>query len=358
LPERAGRSRRILERLEKVSGKGFKEALNEKLEFNPKWLRGDLLVARSKEMKDAAFKMKQAAVSGAPVLIAGETGTGKEIAARFIHKMSDRATEPFVTVNCAALHDGIFESELFGHKKGSFTGATSDKQGFCEAVGFGTLFIDEIGELDLEQQKKILTLVEERIFYSVGSNERKSFNGVLVFATNKDLAKEVKNGKFREDLYYRIRSYMFEIEPLNNCKDKYLKVIEEINNCKLKQNKLNIIMSVELLNFLKTYHYPGNYRELRQIVDYIVFMASEKACLIHLPGWIAKNEIENLNSDCFYEAQGKFEKKFLTKKLTKYQGRINYTSEMINLSKVTLISKIKKYDINIKDMKINRVFTA
>ena len=179
-----------------------------------------------------------------------------------------------------------------------------------------------------------------------------------MFATNKDLRQEVKNGKFREDLYYRIRSYMFEIEPLNNCTDKYLKVIEEINNCKLKQNKLNIIMSVELLNFLKTYHYPGNYRELRQIVDYIVFMASEKACLIHLPGWIAKNEIESVNSDCFYEAQGKFEKKFLTKKLTKYQGRINYTSEMINLSKVTLISKIKKYDINIKDMKINKVFTA
>jgi len=292
------------------------------------------------------------------ILLIGQTGVGKSFLAKWIHMNSKRVRNKYFQVNIATLNSQLFESELFGHKKGSFTGATSDKQGFCEAVGFGTLFIDEIGELDLEQQKKILTLVEERIFYSVGSNERKSFNGVLVFATNKDLAQEVKNGKFREDLYYRIRSYMFEIEPLNNCRDKYLKVIEEINNCKLKQHKLNIIMSVELLNFLKTYHYPGNYRELRQIVDYIVFMASEKACLIHLPGWIAKNEIESVNSDCFYEAQGKFEKKFLTKKLTKYQGRINYTSEMINLSKVTLISKIKKYDINIKDMKINKVFTA
>jgi transcriptional regulator with PAS, ATPase and Fis domain len=292
------------------------------------------------------------------ILLIGQTGVGKSFLAKWIHMNSKRVKNKYFQVNIATLNSQLFESELFGHKKGSFTGATSDKQGFCEAVGFGTLFIDEIGELDLEQQKKILTLVEERIFYSVGSNERKSFNGVLVFATNKDLAQEVKNGKFREDLYYRIRSYMFEIEPLNNCRDKYLKVIEEINNCKLKQNKLNIIMSVELLNFLKTYHYPGNYRELRQIVDYIVFMASEKACLIHLPGWIAKNEIESVISDCFYEAQGKFEKKFLTKKLTKYQGRINYTSEMINLSKVTLISKIKKYDINIKDMKINKVFTA
>jgi transcriptional regulator with PAS, ATPase and Fis domain len=292
------------------------------------------------------------------ILLIGQTGVGKSFLAKWIHMNSKRVRNKYFQVNIATLNSQLFESELFGHKKGSFTGATSDKQGFCEAVGFGTLFIDEIGELDLEQQKKILTLVEERIFYSVGSNERKSFNGVLVFATNKDLAQEVKKGKFREDLYYRIRSYMFEIEPLNNCRDKYLKVIEEINNCKLKQNKLNIIMSVELLNFLKTYHYPGNYRELRQIVDYIVFMASEKACLIHLPGWIAKNEIESVNSDCYYEAQGKFEKKFLTKKLTKYQGRINYTSEMINLSKVTLISKIKKYDINIKDMKINKVFTA
>ena len=292
------------------------------------------------------------------ILITGATGVGKSFLAKWIHENSSRNQSHYFQINIASLNSQLFESELFGHKKGSFTGASSDKQGFCERVGHGTLFIDEIGELDLEQQKKILTLVEERTYYSVGSNDPKRFKGVLIFATNKNLVLEVKKGHFREDLYYRIRSYMFEMEPLNKCRDKYLKVIEELNNCKLKQKKLNLIVSSNLMTFLKTYHYPGNYRELRQIVDYIVFMGADLVCLEHLPNWISKNEIEGVNNDCFYEAQGKFEKKFLTKKLSKYQGRINYTSEMINLSKVTLISKIKKYDINIKDMKINKVFTA
>lgn len=292
------------------------------------------------------------------ILLTGETGVGKSFLAKWIHQSSKRSQNKFLQLNIATLNSQLFESELFGHKKGSFTGAASDKQGFCEKVGSGTLFIDEIGELDLEQQKKILTLVEERTYYPVGSNEQKKFNGVLIFATNKNLSIEVKRERFRKDLYYRIRSYMFEIETLNNCKDKNTKIIEEINNCKMKQNKLNIIVSMQLLNFLKNYHYPGNFRELRQIIDYIVFMASDKACLEHLPSWIAKNEVDSVNNDCFYEAQGKFEKSFLTKKLSKYQGRINYTSEMINLSKVTLISKIKKYDINIKDMKINRAIMA
>jgi Nif-specific regulatory protein len=292
------------------------------------------------------------------ILLTGETGVGKSFLAKWIHENSERNKNRYFQINIASLNSQLFESELFGHKKGSFTGALSDKQGFCERVGYGTLFIDEIGELDPEQQKKILTLVEERIYYPVGSQDPKVFRGVLIFATNKDLVFEVNKGKFREDLYYRIRSYMYELEPLNNCSEKYLKIIEELNNCKFKHNKTNLIATSKLINFLKTYHYPGNYRELRQIVDYIVFMASDTACVNHLPGWITKNETESINNDCFYEAQGKFEKKFLTRKLSKFQGRINYTSEMINLSKVTLISKIKKYDINIKEMKINKIFTA
>lgn len=292
------------------------------------------------------------------ILLTGESGVGKSHLAKWIHKNSNRTKDNFYHVNITTLTSQLFESELFGHKKGSFTGATQDKKGFCEKVGNGTLFIDEIGELDLEQQKKILTLVEERTFYSVGCSEAKIFKGVLIFATNKHLEEEVKNGKFREDLYFRIRSFTYKLGKLNECRDKFLKILEQINSAKVKHQKPNLFLTPEVMNFLNTYDYPGNYRELRQVVDYLVFMSETEATLNDLPIWITEKTKVILNEDCFYEAQGNFEKEFLTRVLTKYQGRINYTAQMINLSKVTLISKIKKYDINIKNMKINKAITA
>jgi len=258
LPERAGRSRRILERIENVSGKGFKEALNEKLEFNPKWLKGDFLVARSKEMKDAAFNMKKAAVSGVPVLIAGETGTGKEVAARFIHKISDRATEPFVTVNCAALHDGIFESELFGHKRGAFTGAFEDRVGLIEKANGGTLFLDEITELDKKQQAKLLRALEERKIRRLGESTERPIDIRLISATNRPVEGLLESDELRSDLYFRIAADLIVLKPLRERK----KDIRALFAYYIERNGSARTIEPEALDLLEEYRWPGNVREL------------------------------------------------------------------------------------------------
>lgn len=292
------------------------------------------------------------------ILIIGKTGAGKSYLAKWIHNNSERKNKPYYQINIGSMSDQIFESEIFGHSKGSFTGANNDKKGFCEMTLDGTLFIDEIGEMNLEQQKKLLTLIEERIYYSVGSSIKKDFKGVFIFATNKDLEIEVKEGRFREDLYFRIRAYTFEVEELTKNLNKAEIIKKEISKVKEKYGKENIEIAQGVIAFLNHYSFPGNYRELKQIVDYMIFMAEESVKLENLPIWINKKSVKKSNSDNYYEALIDFEKEFLFEKLKKFQGRINFTSEKINLSKVTLISKIKKYDINIQQLKFNTMITA
>ena len=273
LPEMARRSRRLLEGIEKVTGKRSQAPSTEKIKFNPKWLKGDFLVARSKEMKDAAFKMKKAAVSGVPVLIAGETGTGKEVAARFIHKMSDRATEPFVTVNCAALHDGIFESELFGHKRGAFTGAFEDRVGLIEKANGGTLFLDEITELSGEQQAKLLRVLEERKIRRLGESSWRPVNIRLISATNRPAEGLIASGEIRRDLYSRIAADLIVLKPLRERR----KDIRALFAYYLGGNGNGHAIEPEALNLLKEYHWPGNVRELVNLTKSMEGYAGKRA---------------------------------------------------------------------------------
>jgi DNA-binding NtrC family response regulator len=289
------------------------------------------------------------------ILIEGEPGSGKSHLAKWIHQNSNRSDKNFIQVNIASIHKSIFESEIFGHKKGSFTGAHIDKEGFCAKVRRGTLFIDEIGELSMDQQKILLTLIEERIYYPVGSNEKREFNGTFIFATNKNLATEVRKGTFREDLYHRLRAFSYQTEKLSECRDKRFIILDEFEKAKDKHNKKDLTLSSEIKNFLNNYDYPGNYRELVQILDYCTFIADEKVELVHLPLWTKRDEEPIMATDNYYEALEIFESLFLKKMLNKYQGRINYTAEKVKISKVTLISKIKKYGINIQEFKMLNV---
>lgn len=288
------------------------------------------------------------------ILLEGSSGAGKSYLAKWIHNESKRKDKPFYHLNISSLAENIFESELFGHSKGSFTGALSDKKGFCEIVGEGTLFLDEIGELNLDQQKKLLTLLEEKIFYSIGSSHVKKFKGVLLFATNKDLQLEVKNGNFREDLYFRIRAFTYKVENLNDIPEKRKIIEKEFEKAMIENNKTNLEMGNCVREFLGNYHFPGNYRELKQIAAYSVFLAEKTITIKELPIWINEKNVKSLSTDNYYDALNEFELNFLKSKLKKFQGRINYTSEQINLSKVTLISKIKKYGIDINQIKINQ----
>jgi DNA-binding NtrC family response regulator len=286
------------------------------------------------------------------ILLIGKTGTGKSHLSSWIHKHSLRRDFLYFQLNLPSLSKNLFESELFGHKKGSFTGATVDKVGFCELVGRGTLFLDEIGELSLEQQKTLLTLLEERIFYSVGSSHLKHFKGTFIFATNKNLEEEVGRGRFREDLYHRLRSYTYELEEFQNRKDRALILKEEFLKSRIKHGKEKLVMDSKVQEFLREYSFPGNYREVKQIMDYICFISENRVQLADLPRWCLGRGKQNIQNDSYYSALENFEKNFLEKKLQKFQGRINFTAQMIEISKVTLISKVRKYGINTLDYKI------
>ncbi len=289
------------------------------------------------------------------ILIEGEPGSGKSHLAKWVHNNSDRSEKNFIQVNIASLHKGLFESELFGHKKGSFTGAHMDKEGFCSKAQRGTLFIDEIGELFLDQQKALLSLLEERIYYPVGSSEKLHFNGTFIFATNKNLEKEVERGNFREDLYHRLRAYSFQTQRFSQWRDKKFIILEEFEKAKIKHDKKNLILSSEIKQFLYSYDFPGNFRELLQIIDYCTFIAENRVEIVHLPIWTKSRPEQKPMTDSYYEALESFESVFLKRKLEKYQGRINYTAQMVKISKVTLISKIKKYGINIQEFKMINV---
>lgn len=287
------------------------------------------------------------------ILLLGESGVGKSSLAKWIHENSKRAKDEFIQVNVASLSEQLFESEMFGHKKGSFTGAHVDKIGFCEKIGNGILFLDEIGDLSLELQKKLLTLVDERVFYSVGSTQKKVFKGQIIFATHKDLHKLVSKGRFREDLYYRICTFPYYMKPLRENLEKERIILNEFNSERIVQQKFQLKMTASVRSFLFEYNFPGNFRELKQIIKYLVFVAENDVEMIHFPHWVNVNKARKSSSDDYYDALAYFERGFLVDKLKKYQGKINQTASKINISKVTLISKIKKYDINVLHLKLD-----
>ncbi|MBD64102.1 MAG: hypothetical protein CME62_02770 [Halobacteriovoraceae bacterium] len=280
-----------------------------------------------------------------PLLISGETGTGKSFLAKKIFKDYQSFFHSFYQVNVAALNPQLFESELFGHKKGAFTGADRDKIGFCEKVGSGILFLDEIGELSSEQQVKLLTLIEERIFYPVGSTEAKPFRGKFIFATNKNLEAMVARGEFREDLYFRIRFYQVELLPL---KDDQLQ--KQLMDC---VTAYKLILDEKVWEQMLAYSWPGNKRELFQTFEYLKLLKKEFIRSEDLPKWLRiQKEQVNFNGQ-YKQAMGEFEKQFLLQAMRRYQGKVNLTSEKIGLNKVTLISKLKKYDIDRRQYKLN-----
>lgn len=294
------------------------------------------------------MKIKQLACTNMPVLIQGDTGTGKSYLAKKIHNQSNRSLKPFKQVNIASLTDSLFESEIFGHVKGSFSGAQWDKIGFCESVKDGTLFLDEIGELSLSQQASLLTLIDEGLFYKVGDTKEKRFNGRLIFATNKNLQKLVSLGEFREDLFYRLRLCVVNLPSLKDSLNIDQIIIEEFNQLKVIHNIYNKRLNSEVIEVLSSYNWPGNYRELKNTLVYLLHAESEIITINDMPSWVCEKSYESFDSIIFKDALAHFEEKFLINCLKKFNGKINLTSEQTGINKVTLISKLKKYDINRK----------
>lgn len=293
-----------------------------------------------------------------PILITGPTGSGKSQLAHKIFKRSRINRDQFLTLHLASLKEDLLESELFGHKKGSFTGATENKLGYFKDVGKGTLFLDEIGELSLESQKKLLYLLEEKKFTPVGSSTAQDFQGRLIMATNKDLKAMVKDGLFREDLFFRLNVFHLELEPINANREKLLNELhKQFERMKVLYQKDRLELSSELESLMLNFTWKGNYRQLKNCLEYLVVISDGPSVVKEdLPDWFlnelspkqATSEsdfISHFPQD-FNLALENFEEWYLKAMFERFSGKVNETARILGISKTTLINKARKYQIN------------
>lgn len=237
-----------------------------------------VIIGSSPKILEAVALAEQVAKADVTVLLTGESGTGKEVFARFIHEKSLRSSEKFIPINCGALPQGVLESELFGHEKGSFTGAIAQRKGYFESADGGTIFLDEIGEMPLETQVKLLRVLETGEFLRVGSSETSRTNVRIIAATNRRLDEEVQRKRFREDLYFRLRTVELKLPPLRERKQDILMIAEKFIRDFEKKHRLNFVgFTSDATELLLDYEWQGNVRELRNVIEsLIVLERSEK----------------------------------------------------------------------------------
>jgi transcriptional regulator with GAF, ATPase, and Fis domain len=266
--------------------------LQERLQAENTYLKEELagahaygeIIGESPPLNDIMARIARVAPTGASVLILGESGTGKELIARAIHKHSQRVERPLIKVSCATIPKELYESEFFGHIKGSFTGAISDRLGRFEAADGGTLFLDEVGEIPQSLQGKLLRVLQEGEFERVGEGRTRKVDVRIIAATNKNLAEEVKNGRFREDLYYRLNVFPIEIAPLRDRKEDIpLLAAHFINGFSQRLNRLAARLTEANLTDLKAYDWPGNVRELQNIVERALILSPPGRLCFDLP---------------------------------------------------------------------------
>ncbi len=312
------------------------------------------MVGQSRAMQQIFQQIKIIAPTNTKVLITGETGTGKELVARAIHLRSNRSTKPFVKVNCAAIPDNLIESTFFGHKKGSFTGAVTDQPGKFEQANGGTIFLDEIGELPMVAQAKLLSVLQDGKIEKIGKQKTLQVDVRVVTATNKNIYEEVQKGRFREDLFHRINLFHIHIPPLRERTDD----IPLLTDYYLKQFAENYNKSIRgitpaALNVLMQHSWPGNVRMLRNMLEKAVIFsenpvisAEEISFALESFGEerITATEMTRLSE--FLEHQ---EKQFIRRALILCRGNRQKAAEMIGVDRATLWRKIKKYEIRVKD---------
>lgn len=312
------------------------------------------LIGESKHIVTTKEQMNRIAPTSSWVLITGENGTGKELVARNIHLLSKRRKRPFVEVNCAAIPEELIESELFGYEKGSFTGAINMKTGRFDAANGGTIFLDEIGDMSLKTQAKILRVLQEQSFTRVGGGENLDIDVRVIAATNKDLQQEIASGRFREDLYFRLNVIPFHVVPLRERKsDIPLFVRHFLSELTLDMGKHTKGLTDKALQLLQDYHWPGNVRELKNLIERLVIMSpGENITDSDLPDYIrardnrSDDNLSNLAS--LRKARDNFERDFILRKLEENRWNISKTANKIGVERTSLYRKIKSYDISVE----------
>ena len=308
------------------------------------------IIGRSKSMLKVFDMMDNVIKTDSTVLITGESGTGKEIIARAIHLNSEKKSEPFIAVNCTSFAESLLESELFGHDKGAFTGAISSKPGRFELAGNGTLFLDEIGDLPLSVQVKLLRILENRQFERVGGTKTIQLNARIISATHRNLEKEIIEGKFREDLFYRINVINIELPPLSDRKDDLPSLINHFMDKYNQKFKKNIhYISPNTLKVLSYYKWPGNIRELENVIEHAFVVCNSEAIKTeHLPLKF-QDILHELNlSDANNNKTTPFEsveKQLIATTLQKQNGNRTKTAAALGINKTTLWRKMKKYNL-------------
>ncbi len=321
-----------------------------------------LLVGESPEMRKVYNLIKQVASTPSNVLLTGESGTGKELVARAIHQESERKDGPFVAVNCGGMPENLMESELFGYKKGAFTGATSTKPGLVEAAKGGTLFLDEIGELSTSLQVKLLRLIQEKTYKMVGGTEDIKADVRFISATNQDLEKKIIDGSFREDLYYRLNVIHIRIPPLRERTGDIPLLAQFFLEKYSKQFGKEIRkISTYALDILKSYNFPGNVRELENIIERSVALESSNIVLpdsLTLSAYKKKKTTELIDvKELTLPREGlqldeflaNIEKELITQALTVTQGAKHKAAELLGISTRSLRYRLAKYGLGSED---------
>ncbi len=332
--------------------------------FNYRQLRDENLILRQKAkgkynltgespaIHELRETIERVAPTQATVLIVGENGTGKELVARAIHHLSPRSTRPLVEVNCAAIPEELIESELFGHERGAFTGASERRRGRFDLAHNGTLFLDEIGDMSLKTQAKTLRILEEQRFERVGGTKTIQVDVRIIAATNKDLKQEIAEGWFREDLYYRLNVIPVHVPPLRDRTEDIPLLVEDfLEEFALESSIDRKQVADEVIPAMQRYPWPGNVRELKNFIERLVILVPDDLiALHHLPASFiqssgqatASNALDQPN---FKVARMQFEKEYLLKKLEEHRWNVSQTAEAIGIERSHLHRKIRAYGV-------------
>jgi two-component system response regulator HydG len=304
--------------------------------------RFDNIIGQAPAMEVVFSLIPEVAQSDSSILLFGETGTGKELVAKAIHAESRRSHLPFIAINCGAIPESLLESELFGHQKGVFTGATRARKGFLEVVSGGTLFLDEVGEISPKMQVDLLRVLEEKKITSIGSREPVDVDFRLISATRQDLKKEVAEGNFREDFFYRINVIMIEIPPLRKRKEDILLLVEHflIKHSQEMNKKVDHVTS-DAMGLLKQYDWPGNVRELENAIERAVVLSKSRTLRTIDFSFIQPSGIQFSESLSLRE----MEKKYIQKILEENTWNVTQSAKILGINRVTLHKMIKRYNL-------------
>ncbi|MDT3696085.1 MAG: sigma-54 dependent transcriptional regulator [Ignavibacterium sp.] len=311
-------------------------------------IKPDNLIGESYQMRKVYELVYSVAITDTTVIIRGESGTGKELIAKAVHINSSRKYFPIITVNCGALSETLLESELFGHEKGSFTGAQFKRKGKFEMADRGTIFLDEIGSISPKMQVELLRVIEKKQFNRVGGNELIKSDFRVITATNEPLEELVKAGKFREDLYYRLNVFTIVIPPLRERRDDIpLLVNFFIKKFSTAMNKKVKTVSKEALDFLMNYNWPGNVRELENAIERAMVVGKTNSIMVEdLPFHLSSNNLA-LNGEI--KSLASMEKRFILNTLNENGWNISKAAQILEIDRVTLYNKINKYNLSKND---------